>query len=147
MYNSEELVLLWFDYQGYSFTKLEKVLKCFDEISELFDKNKIKNASFDKSLSDIKTMLMSEDFEKFENCINTKVKKPLTQSEFDSLVSFVFNIGEGNFAKSTMLKLLNQGHFELAAQQFDRWIYAKGKPLNGLKKRRLAEKTMFLSRE
>ena len=91
--------------------------------------------------------LLAIDLQKFENCINTRVKKPLTQSEFDSLVSFVFNIGEGNFAKSTMLKLLNQGQFELAAQQFDRWVYAKGKVLKGLQKRRIAEKTLFLSRE
>ena len=90
--------------------------------------------------------LLAIDLQKFENTINRLVKKPLTQAEFDSLVSFVFNVGEGNFAKSTMLKLLNQGHFDLAAQQFERWIYAKGKALNGLKKRRLAEKTLFLTK-
>lgn len=89
--------------------------------------------------------LLAIDLQKFENAINTKVKKPLTQNEFDSLTSFVFNVGIGAFANSTMLKLLNQGNFELAAKQFDRWIYAKGKVLNGLKKRRAAEKALFLT--
>lgn len=90
--------------------------------------------------------LLAIDLQKFENAINTLVKKPLTQNEFDALVSFVFNIGIGNFQKSTMLKLLNNGHMPLAAGQFDRWIYAKGKALNGLKKRRQAEKTLFLTK-
>ena len=89
--------------------------------------------------------LLAIDLQKFENAINTKVKKPLTQNEFDALVSFVFNIGIGAFTSSTMLKLLNQGNIELAAGQFDRWIYAKGKVLNGLKKRRAAEKVLFLT--
>lgn len=70
MYNTEELALLWFDYNDYSFSKLEKVLKNFDEISALFDKNKVKNAVFDKNLAEIKNKLLSEDFEKFENKIN-----------------------------------------------------------------------------
>ena len=89
--------------------------------------------------------LLAIDLQKFENAINTKVKKPLTQNEFDSLTSLVFNIGIGAFEKSSMLKLLNSGHIPLAAGQFDRWIYAKGKVLNGLKKRRAAEKALFLT--
>lgn len=89
--------------------------------------------------------LLAIDLQKFENAINTKVKKPLTQNEFDSLTSLVFNIGIGAFEQSTMLKLLNQGNFELAAKQFDRWIYAGGKPLKGLIKRRAAEKALFLT--
>lgn len=89
--------------------------------------------------------LLAIDLQKFENAINTKVKKPLTQNEFDGIVSFVFNVGIGAFEQSTMLKLLNQGNFELAAKQFDRWIYAKGKVLNGLKQRRAAEKALFLT--
>ena len=46
-----------------------------------------------------------------------------------------------------MLKLINQGHFDLAAQQFDRWIYGGGKNLAGLIKRRAEEKMLFLSLE
>ena len=69
MYNKEELMLLWFDYNGYSFSKLERVLKEFDEISALFDKNLVKNAVFDATLAEIKTNLLSADFEKFEEMV------------------------------------------------------------------------------
>lgn len=89
--------------------------------------------------------LLAIDLQKFEKCINDNVKKPLTQNEFDALVSFVFNIGTGAFLKSSMLKLLNSGHMPLAAGQFDRWVYAKGKVLKGLQKRRAAEKALFLT--
>lgn len=90
--------------------------------------------------------LLAIDLQKFENAINTLVKKPLTQNEFDALVSFVFNIGIGNFQKSTMLKLLNNGHMPLAAGQFDRWNKAGGKVLKGLTRRRQAEKILFLTK-
>ena len=94
--------------------------------------------------------LLAIDLQKFENAINKLVKKPLTQSEFDSLVSFVFNIGIGSFQKSSMLKLLNQGNFEEAAKQFNVWnkITVNGKKVasKGLTRRRLAEKTLFLTK-
>ena len=98
------------------------------------------------------TELMAEtllviDLQRFEKAINQLVKKPLTQNNFDSLISFVFNIGISAFEKSSMLKLINQGHFDLAAQQFDRWIYGGGKKLAGLIKRRAEEKMLFLSLE
>ncbi len=50
MISREELVCLWFDYNDYSFSKLERVLVCFDRIDCLFDKKLIKNAFFDKDL-------------------------------------------------------------------------------------------------
>lgn len=90
--------------------------------------------------------LLIIDLEKFEKAVTKLVKKLITQNEFDALVSFTFNVGIGNFEKSTLLRLINMGQFELASKQFERWIYASGKPLNGLKKRRLAEKTLFLSK-
>lgn len=78
------------------------------------------------------------------NNVSRLVKVPLTQNQFDALVSFEFNVGYGNFASSTMLKLLNQKKYREAAAQFDRWIYANRKVLAGLVKRRAAEKTLFL---
>ena len=73
------------------------------------------------------TLAQAEDFlrsdlEKFENAINNLVKTELNQNQFDALVSFVFNIGINAFKQSTMLKFINNGHFPLAAGQFDRWI-------------------------
>ena len=91
--------------------------------------------------------LLAVDLQKFEYSVNKAVKKPITQNEFDALVSFAFNVGIGNFEKSTLLRLINMGQFELASKQFERWISAGGKPLTGLKKRRLAEKTLFLKKD
>ena len=87
---------------------------------------------------------LRSDLEKFENAINNLVTVELNQNQFDALVSFVFNIGINAFKQSTMLKFINNGHFPLAAGQFDRWIKSNGKVLEGLVKRRKAEKELFL---
>lgn len=87
---------------------------------------------------------LRKDLSKAEFTVSDKVVHDLDQHEFDSLVSFVFNIGEGNFSKSTLLRLLNSGLIEDASKEFSRWIYAKGKILPGLVKRREAEKNLFL---
>ena len=78
------------------------------------------------------------------NNVSKLVKVPLTQNQFDALVSFEFNVGYGALSTSTLLRLLNQGKYTEASKQFERWVYAGGKPLEGLKKRRIAEKELFL---
>ena len=65
MISREELVCLWFDYNDYSFSKLERILHQFDKIDSLFDKKLIKTAFFDKDLEEIKTKLLELDEEKF----------------------------------------------------------------------------------
>ena len=75
MFNKDEIIFLWFDYNGYSFLKLEKILKNFDEISELFDKNKVKLASFEKGTEDIKQKLLNENFEEFESRVVDELYK------------------------------------------------------------------------
>lgn len=84
--------------------------------------------------------------------VNSLVRVALSQGEFDALVDFVFNLGSGNFAHSTLLRLLNQGNFAAAATEFDRWdkITVKdkwGHPtaviLQGLLKRRETETQNF----
>lgn len=87
---------------------------------------------------------LSIDVQKCEYAINTLVKTELNQNQFDALVSFIYNIGTGAFAKSTMLKFLNAGHFPLAAGQFDRWNKVNGVVSKGLISRRNAEKKLFL---
>ena len=79
------------------------------------------------------------------NTVNRLVTAPMTQGVFDSLVDFVFNVGSGNFAGSTLLKLLNSGDTESAAQQFERWDYAGGVQIAGLLRRREAEANEFTS--
>lgn len=78
------------------------------------------------------------------NNVSKLVKVALTQNQFDALVSFEYNVGYGAFQNSTMLKLLNQGKYKEAANQFDRWVYAGKKILPGLVNRRRAEKELFL---
>lgn len=77
-------------------------------------------------------------------CLDKYVKVKVSQNQFDAMASFVYNIGESQFTKSTFLTLLNQGNFVGAAGQFDRWIFDNGKRIQGLVNRRAAEKALFL---
>jgi len=73
------------------------------------------------------------------------VKVPLTQNQYDATFSFVFNIGETNFARSTFLRKLNNKDYEGAANEFPRWNKQKGKVLRGLVRRRAHEQELFMS--
>ena len=79
----------------------------------------------------------------FGSNINKVVKVPLNQNQFDALVSFAYNIGNGNFNSSTLLRWLNQGNYKEASMQLLRWNKSKGIVLNGLTRRRKAEKALF----
>lgn len=70
------------------------------------------------------------------------VDVPLTQGQADALASFVFNLGAKRLKSSTLLKKLNAG--EDAAPEFGKWVFAGGKVLAGLVKRREAERELFL---
>ena len=78
-----------------------------------------------------------------ESAINSGVK--LNQNQVDSLVSFVYNVGIGNFKKSTLLKYINDGFFVLAKNEFKRWNKGGGKVLPGLVARRAKESELFSS--
>jgi lysozyme len=78
-------------------------------------------------------------------CVNNSVKVILTQSQFDALVSLVFNIGCGNFGKSTLLRCLNDGDEASAAQEFLKWDRAAGREMAGLLARRTDEMNLFLT--
>jgi lysozyme len=88
---------------------------------------------------------LKEDCQLAESTIRTAVKQPLNQGQYDALVSFIFNLGSGNFLKSTLLKKLNAGDYVGMADEFGRWINVNGIPLPGLTRRRAAEKAMFQS--
>ena len=81
----------------------------------------------------------------FELTVNSSVKVPINQNQFDALVSLAFNIGGPNFAGSTLVKKLNSGDPRGAADQFPRWKFADGKEMRGLVRRRAAERELFLS--
>lgn len=89
--------------------------------------------------------LLRKDIKWAEEAVNKSVVVPLTQNQFDALVSFVFNVGAGAFGSSTLLRLLNSKDYEGAANQFLRWNKQKGVALKGLTKRREEERKLFLS--
>jgi lysozyme len=88
--------------------------------------------------------LLKLDVQPRENAVDNLVSVPLTQNQFDALVSFVFNVGTRNFETSTMRRLLNNGQRQAAADEFGRWVHASGVVLPGLVVRRAAERAMFL---
>lgn len=88
---------------------------------------------------------LKEDLEDSERTITRLVTAQLDQHQFDALVSFVFNVGAGNFTKSTLLKKLNAHDFAGASQEFLKFTRAAGKVMKGLTIRREAERRLFLS--
>lgn len=89
--------------------------------------------------------ILSRDLAKFEAAVNNAVKVPLSQNQFDALVSLAFNIGGGAFAKSTLVRKLNAKDYAGAADSFLSWNKAGGKVLKGLTIRRQDERKQFLS--
>lgn len=91
--------------------------------------------------------LLARDLTRFELAVRNAVKAPLTSNQFSALASFVFNVGEGAFKKSTMLKLVNTFNMKAAAKEFERWNHAtvKGDRVaeDGLTARRQAERELF----
>ena len=88
-------------------------------------------------------MWLREDVIDAESAVNRLVLVELTQDQFDALVSFVFNIGETAFKKSTLLRKLNENNFPGATKEFLRWDKDNGKTIAGLTKRRILESRMF----
>jgi len=85
--------------------------------------------------------LLEQDAGRAEAVVNELVEVELTQGQFDALVSFVFNVGQGNFKRSTLLRVLNEGDYEEVPNQLNRWVYA-GRPkkvMRGLVVRRTRE--------
>ena len=87
----------------------------------------------------LKTGLVS-----YESDVSRLVKVGLTQGQFDALVSFTYNLGARSLSTSTLLRKLNAGDYAGAADEFLRWNKAGGKVLNGLTRRREAERALFL---
>ena len=88
---------------------------------------------------------LSDDIAWAQTAVNKLVKVPLKQGMFDALVSFVYNVGEEQFRRSTLLRLLNLGQHIEAGKQLLRWKYDNGKVINGLMNRRIKELAMYNS--
>ena len=88
-------------------------------------------------------MLWRELEDEYEGYVNELVTVPLNQCQFDSLCSWVYNLGPANFKRSTLLRVLNEGKYNEVPTQIKRWNKAGGKILEGLVRRREAEAEMF----
>ena len=91
--------------------------------------------------------ILLNDLEKFEGYVNQYVTVPVTQNQFDALVSWTFNLGPGNLKSSTMLIKLNEKNYDEVPSQMKRWNKAGGKVLRGLERRRNAEAAMFSGKD
>lgn len=96
--------------------------------------------------------LLRQDVAWVEACIAKLVKVKLTQNQYDALASLIYNIGEGNFTKSSVLRELNEGNYQAAADAFLMWNKQRSKTtgklnvLKGLTKRRAEERQLFLTK-
>lgn len=88
---------------------------------------------------------LQEDVKESERIVQTMVKVPLTQGQFDSLVDFVFNLGAGHFKMSTLLKKLNAGDYTGACNEFSKWVYDNGVVQPGLVRRAKGRQQLFNS--
>jgi lysozyme len=87
--------------------------------------------------------LLQEDLRSVERAVEKLVRVPLNDNQFASLVAFAFNVGVGNFERSTLLRLLNRGWYEQVPAQLMRWTKANGEMLGGLQRRRAAEARLW----
>jgi len=91
--------------------------------------------------------LLLHEMDEYEGYVLEAVEMPLSQHQFDAIVSWTFNLGPSNLKASTMLKVLNKGNYEDVPAQIKRWNKAGGKVLEGLIRRREAEALLFEGKE
>lgn len=87
--------------------------------------------------------ILKRDLVKYETAVSRAVKVELAQEQFDALVSFCYNVGPGNFRRSSVLRAVNARQWAVAARRFALWNRAGGRVLPGLVRRRAAEAALF----
>jgi len=110
------------------------------------------NKSLAYSLQSIRTeadairILTQEDIPVREGIVTRHVRVAINQNQFDALVSFTFNVGEGNLATSTLLRKVNTNPADPSIRrEFDKWVYSEGRKLQGLVNRRKEEANLYFS--
>ena len=89
--------------------------------------------------------ILKSDLARFEKGVATYCPVALTQGQFDTLVSFAFNVGLGTLQRSTLRQKLNRGDKAGAAEELLKYCMAGGKILKGLQNRRIDERALFLA--
>ena len=93
------------------------------------------------------TELLMANLVSFERAIEDALQVEVTQNQYDALVCWAYNVGISAASGSTLMRLLNAGDVQGAADQFLRWNKAGGVPMPGLTRRREAERALFLEDE
>jgi lysozyme len=91
------------------------------------------------------TELLRKDVQWAVDCVKRAVSRNVNQNQFDAMVDFTFNVGCGAFTGSTLLRMFNAGDTTGAADQFLRWKFVKGVKVDGLLRRREADRKLFLT--
>ena len=99
-------------------------------------------------MGDVCTLLqaqtwLDEDLKTADNAIGKYVTVPINQNQWDALTSFVYNIGSGNFERSTVHLRINKGDYTGACDAIGMWCKVAGQVSNGLVRRRKAEQALF----
>ena len=89
--------------------------------------------------------ILRADLKPTEAAVNSAVTREITQGQYDALVSFTFNLGAGTFKSSDVLEFTNQGNYQAATDALLQYVYAGGRLIDGLRKRREEERAMYLS--
>ena len=100
-------------------------------------------SQFDSITEDQAVEFLNQRLDRIDALLDDLVEVPIDNNQRNALASFVYNVGEGNFRSSTLLRELNTGNYEGAAEQFPSWIYGGGRQLPGLVNRREDERNLF----
>ena len=88
--------------------------------------------------------LLAKDVQLAEQAVLRLIRVPLTDGQFDALVSFTFNLGGGALQRSTLRRKINRGEHEEGPRELMRWVWAGGRKLKGLMRRRAAEAELYM---
>lgn len=101
----------------------------------------------DKAITKERAIQLAKNVVKsFEARVNKSIIVPMTQNQFDAMVLLCYNIGESNFARSSVVRNFNAGNLQKAADSFLLWNKAGGKVSKGLTNRRQKERNLFLTK-
>lgn len=88
--------------------------------------------------------LLAQDVVRAEKAVLRLIRVPLTDGQFDALVSFTFNLGAGALQRSTLRRKVNREEHTDVPAEFRKWVWAGGKKLKGLIRRRHSESTIYM---
>ena len=112
----------------------------------LLTKQELENGTFTEGITKLEAeRLLRKDVCFAERAVLRLIKVPLSDGQFDALVSFTFNLGSGSLQRSTLRRKLNRAEYDSIPNELMRWVNAGGRRLKGLVRRRAAEAELFLS--